>query len=60
MKQREKESVLEIEPKAVRKGIAAHYKNQFRKRAARLKEMLKRWKELTDLKKIVIRNSIVK
>src|SRR5260364_457860 len=46
IEQGEKESVLEIEPETVKRGIAAHYENQFRKRATRLEEMSEKWKEL--------------
>src|SRR5260364_279498 len=46
MEQREKESVLEIEPETVKKGVMAHNENQFRKRATRLEEMSEKWKEL--------------
>ena len=41
MEQREMVLVLEIEPEAVRRGIVAHYENQFRKRATRLEEFRK-------------------
>src|SRR5260364_259057 len=60
MEQREKESVLEIEPETVKRGVAAHYEDQFRKRATRLEEMSKKWKNYIDLGKTLMRNGTVK
>ena len=42
IKQSEKEMVLRTEPEDIRKGIAEHYKNQFRKRTTKLEGMSKR------------------
>jgi hypoxanthine phosphoribosyltransferase len=46
IKQNEEETSLLTKPEEVKKGVAEHYKKQFRERNTKLEEMSEKWKEI--------------
>jgi hypothetical protein len=46
IKQNEEETSLLMKPEEVKKGVAEHYKKQFRERNTKLEEMSEKWKEI--------------